>query len=58
MTKKSNESQLLRGALLPTLVVGLAAIAISAFIQGLSGFWGALLAQFVVVIFFVIHIAV
>ena len=37
MTEKSNESQLLRGALLPTLVVGLAAIAISAFIQGLSG---------------------
>jgi len=34
------------------------AIAISVLIQGLSGFWGALLAQFVVVIFFVIHIAV
>ena len=58
MTEKSNESQLLRGAFLPTLIVGLVAIAISAFIQGLSGFWGALLAQFVVVIFFVIHIAV
>jgi len=58
MMEKSNESQLLRGAFLPTLIVGLVAIAISAFIQGLSGFWGALLAQFVVVIFFVIHIAV
>jgi hypothetical protein len=27
-------------------------------VQGASGFWGALLAQFVVIIFFVIHIAV
>jgi hypothetical protein len=27
-------------------------------VQGISGFWGALLAQFVVIIFFVIHIAV
>ena len=54
----SNESQLLRGALPPTAIVGLLAISISAFVQGISGFWGALLAQFVVVIFFVIHIAV
>lgn len=54
----SNESQLLRGALPPTAIVGLLAIIISAFVQGISGFWGALLAQFVVVIFFVIHIAV
>jgi len=58
MSEKSNESLLLRGAFFPTLIVGLVAIAISALIQGLSGFWGALLAQFVVVIFFVIHIAV
>lgn len=54
----SNEAQLLRGALPPTAIVGLLAIIISAFVQGISGFWGALLAQFVVVIFFVIHIAV
>ena len=54
----SNESQLLRGAFPPTAIVGLLAISISAFVQGISGFWGALLAQFVVVIFFVIHIAV
>ena len=58
MSEKSNESLLLRGAFFPTLIVGLLAIAISALIQGLSGLWGALLAQFVVVIFFVIHIAV
>ena len=58
MSEKSNESLLLRGAFVPTLIVSLVAIAISTFIQGTSGFWGALLAQFVVIIFFVIHIAV
>ena len=54
----SNESQLLRGAFWPTLVVSIAAIAVSAILSGLSGFYGALLAQFVVIIFFIIHIAV
>jgi len=58
MSEKSNESLLLRGAFIPTLIVSLVAIAVSTFIQGASGFWGALLAQFVVIIFFVIHIAV
>jgi len=58
MSEKSNESLLLRGAFVPTLIVSLVAIAVSTFIQGASGFWGALLAQFVVIIFFVIHIAV
>jgi fructose-specific phosphotransferase system IIC component len=58
MSEKSNESLLLRGAFVPTLIVSLVAIAGSTFIQGASGFWGALLAQFVVIIFFVIHIAV
>jgi hypothetical protein len=58
MSEKSNESLLLRGAFVPTLIVSLVAIGVSTFIQGASGFWGALLAQFVVIIFFVIHIAV
>ena len=58
MSEKSNESLLLRGAFVPTLIVSLVAIAVSAVVQGSSGFWGALLAQFVVIIFFVIHIAV
>ena len=58
MTQKSNESLLLRGAFVPTLIVSIVAIAASAVIKGLSGFWGAVLAQFVVIIFFVIHIAV
>jgi len=58
MSEKSNESLLLRGAFVPTLIVSLVAIAASSVVQGKSGFWGALLAQFVVIIFFVIHIAV
>jgi hypothetical protein len=58
MSSKSNESLLLRGAFVPTFVVSIVAIAISSIVKGLSGFWGALLAQFVVIIFFVIHIAV
>ena len=56
--EKSNESQLLAGALKPTLIVGVIAIALSTFIRGLSGFYGALLAQFIVAIYFVVHILV
>jgi prolipoprotein diacylglyceryltransferase len=55
---KSNESQLLTGALKPTLIIGIIAITLFSFIRGLSGFYGALLAQFIVVIYFVIHILV
>ena len=58
MSEKSNESLLLRGAFVPTLIVSLVAIGASSVVRGKSGFWGALLAQFVVIIFFVIHIAV
>jgi fructose-specific phosphotransferase system IIC component len=54
----SNESQLLRGAFIPTFVVSLLAMAVSFFVKGLSGFYGALLAQFVTVIYFIIHIGV
>jgi fructose-specific phosphotransferase system IIC component len=55
---KSNESQLLRGALLPTLIIGVLAIALFSVLRGLSGFYGALLAQFIVAIYFVVHILV
>jgi hypothetical protein len=56
--EKSNESQLLRGAILPTLLVGAIAIALFSALRGLSGFYGALLAQFIVAIYFIIHILV
>lgn len=52
----TNESALLKGALRPTLIVGAVAIIISTFVQGRSGFTGALLAQAVVFIYFVVHI--
>jgi hypothetical protein len=54
--QKSNESQLLKGALTPTFIVGVIAIGMATFFQGLSGFYGALLAQIVVLIYFVVHI--
>ena len=52
----TNESALLKGALRPTLIVGAVAIIISTFVQGRSGFTGALLSQAVVFIYFVVHI--
>ena len=55
---KSNESQLLRGAVRPTLIVGAVAIALFSVFRGLSGFYGALLAQFIVAIYFVVHIKI
>jgi hypothetical protein len=55
---KSNESQLLRGAVRPTLIVGAFATALFSVFRGLSGFYGALLAQFIVAIYFVVHILV
>jgi hypothetical protein len=57
MTKQSsNESQLLRGALVPTFIVGVIAIGLFGFVKGLSGLYGALLAQAVVLIYFLVHI--
>ena len=56
--EKSNETQLLRGAIVPTLLVGAIAIALFSALRGLSGFYGAILAQFIVAIYFIIHILV
>ncbi|MFM6941123.1 MAG: hypothetical protein ACKOXI_04000 [Candidatus Planktophila sp.] len=52
----STERALLRGALIPTAVTGVASIAISTWVKGSSGLVGALLAQFVVVIFFAANV--
>ncbi|MEN9687296.1 MAG: hypothetical protein RL381_308 [Actinomycetota bacterium] len=54
----SNESQLLRGALTPTFIVGVIAIGFSFFIKGTPGLLAALLAQAVVLIYFLVHILV
>ncbi|CAB4338407.1 MAG: hypothetical protein F2851_03830 [Actinobacteria bacterium] len=55
-TQASNESQLLRGALVPTFIVGLIAIGVSVLFKGVPGLSGALLAQAVVLIYFLVHI--
>ena len=56
--EKSPETLMLRGALLPSFIVGIIAIGFSSFFAGSAGFLGALIAQFVVIIYFAIHIGV
>ena len=50
--QQSNEMQLLKGAVKPTAITGLISVIVSAIISGMPGFYGAFLAQFIVVIFF------
>jgi ATP synthase protein I len=54
MKKASNEMQLLRGALFPTVITGVVSIVASFALAGLPGLYGAFLAQFIVVIFFAV----
>lgn len=54
----STERALLRGAVIPTIVIGVISIALSTWLKGSAGLIGALLAQFVVVIFFAANIGV
>jgi fructose-specific phosphotransferase system IIC component len=56
--QKSSESLMLRGALVPSFIVGIIAIGLCTFTVGIPGFLGALIAQFVVIIYFAIHIGV
>ena len=54
MKKASNEMQLLRGALIPTVITGVVSIVASFALAGLPGLYGAFLAHFIVVIFFAV----
>jgi hypothetical protein len=54
MSEQSNEMQMLRGALIPTAITGVVSVIASSVLAGLSGFYGAFLAQFIVVIFFAV----
>ena len=54
----STERALLRGAVIPTIVVGVIAIGAATWFKGSAGLVGALLAQLVVVIFFAANIGV
>ena len=56
--EQSNEMQLLRGAVKPTAITGLISVIVSAIFAGLPGLYGALLAQFIVVIFFAVTLGV
>jgi ATP synthase protein I len=56
--EKSNEKDLMRGALIPTFAVGIVGIIAAALIRGKSGLLGALLAQLVVVMYFTVHLVV
>lgn len=53
-----NETELIKGALIPTLIVGLIGIIAAALIRGKAGLLAALLAQLVVVMYFTVHLAV
>lgn len=55
---ESNEAQLLRGAVRPSLVVGIILILFFTIFRSTAGFYGAILAQIIVVIYFVVHILV
>jgi ATP synthase protein I len=55
---RSNEKELILGALIPTFAVGVIGIIASALVRGKSGLFGALLAQLVVVMYFTVHLVV
>jgi ATP synthase protein I len=57
-TQKTNERDLMRGALIPTFAVGIVGIIAAALIRGKAGLLAALLAQLVVVMYFTVHLAV
>jgi ATP synthase protein I len=57
-SQPSNEAQMLKGAVKPTAITGLITVILSAIVVGLPGLYGALLAQFIVVIFFAVTLGV
>lgn len=57
-TYSSDAANLMRGALIPTIAVGILGIILATILRGNSGFFAALLAQLVVVMYFTVHIVV
>ena len=53
----STERALLKGAVIPTIFTGAIAVALSVWFEGASGFVGSILAQFIVVAFFLANLA-
>ena len=58
MSDKDPNVIMMKGALKPSLVVGVLGLIISTWQQGSAGLYGALLAQLVVLVFFLVNIAV
>ncbi len=56
--ERTNERDLMFGALIPTFAVGMIGIIAAVLIRGKAGLLGALLAQLVVVMYFTVHLAV
>ena len=56
--QSTSESAMLKGAVVPTIIVGAACIALFSILKGLHGFYGAMVAQVVVVIFFLVHLLI
>lgn len=59
--KKLNEDPnivMMKGALIPSLIVGFLGIVVATSIKGSAGLFGALLAQVVVIIFFLVSVGV
>ena len=50
--------EMMKGALIPSLVVGVIALIVATWVKGNSGLYGALLAQLVVLVFFLVNIGV
>lgn len=57
-SQNTNESAMLKAALIPTVFVGIGCLALFSLFKGINGFYGALVAQFVVVVFFLVHLLV
>ena len=55
---QSPERNLIKGALIPACVVGVIGIAIAAMVRGRAGFYAAVLAQLVVVMYFTVHLVI
>ena len=55
---RTPEQNLIRGALLPSLVVGLLGIVGASLARGKAGLLAAMLAQIVVVMYFTVHLLV
>jgi uncharacterized membrane protein len=58
MSSKSSEFEMWRGAVIPASVTGVITTIVMTFLRGRSGFVGGVVAEFIVIIFFAIHLII